>query len=240
VRSSPAKAIAGNVDQPFPNSSCHTGTGTQWSFTGEQNDPNGLEYLRARYYDPAQGRFLSRDPVLSQQPYAYVGNNPIRFTDPYGYAPWDRVASCIGDPADCAGDIVEGGRDVGGAAIDVVATAPYGVYYGSYQALDWINNAGPLRFLIPGEATLEGILVYWEGVGRGGDVALDWLRLQLTGEKSDVGIWDEGYAGSMCPDPVEGALKKAGMHCPLTYLPGLHRVGDGKEGKPRKVVDWQW
>ena len=27
----------------------HTGASTQWSFTGEQNDANGLEYLRARY-----------------------------------------------------------------------------------------------------------------------------------------------------------------------------------------------
>ena len=27
----------------------HTGASTQWSFTGEQNDANGLEYLRGRY-----------------------------------------------------------------------------------------------------------------------------------------------------------------------------------------------
>jgi hypothetical protein len=38
----------------------HTGAGTEWTFTGEQNDPTGLVYLRARYYDPAVGRFLSR------------------------------------------------------------------------------------------------------------------------------------------------------------------------------------
>jgi RHS repeat-associated protein len=69
----------------------HTGASTDWTYTGEQNDPNGLEYLRARYYDPAVGRFLRRDPwpgsVLWPQtlnPYACVLNNPCRFTDPWG------------------------------------------------------------------------------------------------------------------------------------------------------------
>jgi RHS repeat-associated protein len=33
------------------------------SYTGEQNDPTGLEYLRARYYDKANGRFVSQDPL---------------------------------------------------------------------------------------------------------------------------------------------------------------------------------
>ena len=35
-----------------------------WLFTGEQRDGDSeLYYLRARYYDPAIGRFLSQDPV---------------------------------------------------------------------------------------------------------------------------------------------------------------------------------
>ena len=35
-----------------------------WLFTGEQQDADeGLYYLRARYYDPAIGRFLSQDPL---------------------------------------------------------------------------------------------------------------------------------------------------------------------------------
>jgi len=69
----------------------HTGVSTQWSFTGEQNDANGLEYLRARYYDPALGRFLSRDPFgglvavpQSLNRYAYVLNNPVNWIDPWG------------------------------------------------------------------------------------------------------------------------------------------------------------
>jgi RHS repeat-associated protein len=47
-----------------------TGVTTERSYTGEQNDPTGLEYLRARYYDASTGRFLSQDPVPLLQRYA--------------------------------------------------------------------------------------------------------------------------------------------------------------------------
>jgi RHS repeat-associated protein len=62
-----------------------------FNFTGEMSDANGLVYLRARYYKPEIGRFLSEDPYsgnernpVSQHPYLYVENNPIVNTDPSG------------------------------------------------------------------------------------------------------------------------------------------------------------
>jgi RHS repeat-associated protein len=33
-----------------------------WGYAGEYQDPGGVLYLRARWYDPAVGRFLTRDP----------------------------------------------------------------------------------------------------------------------------------------------------------------------------------
>jgi RHS repeat-associated protein len=60
-------------------------SGNPFQFAGQQTDADsGLQYLRARYYDPSTGRFLSEDPVASDNPYAYVGNNPINFVDPSG------------------------------------------------------------------------------------------------------------------------------------------------------------
>ncbi len=54
-------------------------------FTGQQWDPeSGLYYDHARYYDPANGRFISRDTRLSVNPYAYVRNDPANATDPTG------------------------------------------------------------------------------------------------------------------------------------------------------------
>jgi RHS repeat-associated protein len=61
-------------------------------FAGEQYDANDLIYLRARYYNPAIGRFLSQDTFqgklndpLSQNRYAYCGNNPVLYVDPTGH-----------------------------------------------------------------------------------------------------------------------------------------------------------
>ena len=58
-----------------------TGATTEWSYTGEQNDPTGLEYLRARYYDANTGRFLSQDPMPLLQRYAYAYDNPANLVD---------------------------------------------------------------------------------------------------------------------------------------------------------------
>jgi RHS repeat-associated protein len=48
----------------------------------EQSDPNGLDFLRARYYDPEIGRFLSGDPLGGG--YGYAGGNPVNAVDPSG------------------------------------------------------------------------------------------------------------------------------------------------------------
>jgi RHS repeat-associated protein len=56
-----------------------------FTFTGHQYDnPTGLVYARARYYDPTIGRFLSQDPEPSTNPYPYALNAPVEFTDPTG------------------------------------------------------------------------------------------------------------------------------------------------------------
>jgi RHS repeat-associated protein len=60
-------------------------------FAGEQSDAgvadSGLQYLRARYYDPTAGRFISRDPLRIGNRYSYVGSNPTTLSDPQGLWP---------------------------------------------------------------------------------------------------------------------------------------------------------
>jgi len=59
-----------------------------YTYTGREFDAEtGLYYYRARYYDPRIGRFLQKDPASFSGGinfYAYVGNNPIVFVDPFG------------------------------------------------------------------------------------------------------------------------------------------------------------
>jgi RHS repeat-associated protein len=68
-----------------------TNGASSYGFAGEWQDPTGLVFLRARFYSPVTGRFISRDPYWgylvspqTQQPYAYSGNNPVNLTDPTG------------------------------------------------------------------------------------------------------------------------------------------------------------
>lgn len=73
-------------------------------FTGESYDPaTRLYYLRARYYDPTMGRFLTQDafPGLAADPttqhvYAYVGNNPVNWVDPGGNFAIAAVLGAVG------------------------------------------------------------------------------------------------------------------------------------------------
>ncbi len=66
---------------------------TPVGFTGqEEDDEAGLVNMRGRIYDPKVGRFLSTDPLVSRpgfaqswNPYSYVLNSPLNFTDPSGF-----------------------------------------------------------------------------------------------------------------------------------------------------------
>jgi RHS repeat-associated protein len=77
---------------PFGNPFSAMGpSSSSYGYTGEWVDITGLQFLRARYYAPDQGRFTSRDPFpgfLSQPnsltPYVYALNNPVLLTDPSG------------------------------------------------------------------------------------------------------------------------------------------------------------
>jgi RHS repeat-associated protein len=54
---------------------------------GVMDDGNGLDYMRARYYLPEEGRFTSADPLDlagGTNPYTYATNNPINEYDPTG------------------------------------------------------------------------------------------------------------------------------------------------------------
>jgi RHS repeat-associated protein len=54
---------------------------------GVSTDPDGLVHMRARYYHPGLGRFLSKDPIQFEGGtnwYAYAEGNPAMFVDPTG------------------------------------------------------------------------------------------------------------------------------------------------------------
>ena len=69
---------------------------TAYRYTGQRLDAaTGLYFYNARYYDPGLARFTQPDTMVptpgdpqSLNRYSYVGNNPLRYTDPSGHEGW--------------------------------------------------------------------------------------------------------------------------------------------------------
>jgi RHS repeat-associated protein len=119
----------------------HTSTGAltnNLQFSSRDFDAEtGLLYLRARYYDPAVGRFVSEDPqrfAAGLNFYSYVGNNPANYIDPSGerdvyVAIWNRqlLSGGVGHVAVVDGD--------GNMLLSQFPT-PHGMH-GINTTLDW-------------------------------------------------------------------------------------------------------
>ena len=85
-----------NVEQvlyrPFGQAAPASDAVPEFGFTGQRYvDSIGIYDYGARWYDPALGRFLQADPVIADtsnpqaiNPYSYVLNSPLNYTDPSG------------------------------------------------------------------------------------------------------------------------------------------------------------
>ena len=89
LATSQSGAIEGTVSySPYGEVSGHTGGGvTPLGYDGQYRDSDtDLIYLRARYYDPGTGQFMSVDGAVAETgaPYAYAGDQPVTGSDPSG------------------------------------------------------------------------------------------------------------------------------------------------------------
>ncbi len=84
---------------PFGNLRAANGlTDDQFRYLGRHgvmDEDNGLYYIRARYYSPSHGRFITKDPMTGTDGdsqglnrYIYALNNPLVRIDPSGYYSW--------------------------------------------------------------------------------------------------------------------------------------------------------
>ncbi len=90
---------------PFGEQRTSTGVfGTERGFTGQIRDAGtGLNFYNARYQDPVLGRFISPDSIVADPAnpglfnrFAYVSNNPLKYTDPTGHAQCEDDPNAVG------------------------------------------------------------------------------------------------------------------------------------------------
>ena len=101
---------------------------------GVQTDPNGLLYMRARYYNPFLCRFINPDPSGFSGGlnfYAYANGNPISLIDPFGLGFWSVT-----------GHFLEGAAIGAGVAVIVVLTAPVVVAAGADLIVGYAASYG--------------------------------------------------------------------------------------------------
>lgn len=62
-----------------------------------QDDESGLVYMRARYYEPTTGRFVSEDPARDGTNwFVYCRNNPISLADADGRSAYEDITLALG------------------------------------------------------------------------------------------------------------------------------------------------
>jgi RHS repeat-associated protein len=136
---------------------------TAYGYTGEYTS-NEMVYLRARYYDPDLGRFLTRDTwagdtnsPMSLNRWNYVNGNPINYTDPTGKYGESAHGSLIfelvkGSPYTATINGIEGGltgiaSDI--AWFDTMTDAwPYGYFFGQQNWTYHFSDLQAARFFM--------------------------------------------------------------------------------------------
>jgi RHS repeat-associated protein len=209
-------ASSGSSSQPF-------------GFTGEPRDATALTYLRARYYDPSLGRFMSRDTWHGLQSvpgslndYAYLRNDPLSGADPDGHCgPFCAIAGGIIGGLGGAGGYVVGAlatghtpdpwQAVAAAAGGAVTGAVCGVTLGASCLLTGAATSLIQYQIAPGDKTAAGYLstgILGGVLGRvtGGSVLRPLsggLRFGPELYPSAIGRFLANYAG---PDFVTGII----------------------------------
>lgn len=136
---------------PFGGSKATSGTASSSLGFAGQLTVDTLQYLRARYYDPSTGQFLSRDGAgggagnpLSLNRYAYGLNDPLALSDPSGQdgvCDLPLIGGAICGATGAISQSFDGIAQAGGQFINNIATSDAG-----RAALSFFSQPGASSF----------------------------------------------------------------------------------------------
>lgn len=134
----------------------HSGSAmSSLQYDGQYTDmETSFQYLRARYYDPATGQFLTLDPAADQtrQRYTYANNAPVSFTDPHGLF---AVGTCVS----VTGTVVGGGGAQGSGVV-----CSWTGYFPSFTATT-ISGSAAVGLGLEGGVSGQAHIVYSSATG---------------------------------------------------------------------------
>jgi RHS repeat-associated protein len=217
----------GNERTTTKNSSTAVFNPMRFSSEYIDNAPNHYN-LRARYYDPADGRFFSLDPYPASSylpytsPYAYVNNQPTVFTDPTGKC--FIVCAVVGG---FVGAVTYGARVAFDDNIGFTWRG-LGVYTAAGVVTGFTAGAGSaLGLSYLGSATLGGISSAGTSIFTAAACGAPLPTLSELGENafwggisglSSVGLANAAPTGSI----LTKELTYQGRHAPIDYLSGTN------------------
>ena len=141
----PADGVTTNSYQYDPYGNTIFGTPISINYYGynaeSTNTNTGYQYLRARYYNPVNGNFITEDTntgttenPLTRNRYGYVNNNPLNYEDPTGHSLWSKIKSA-------ASKVVSTVKKVAKKVVTTVKNVAKKVVNTVKSAVNWVVNA---------------------------------------------------------------------------------------------------
>jgi RHS repeat-associated protein len=191
-------------------------------YTGQPYDAStGLYYYRARYYDPAEGRFLTRDPIgvwgdagNLGNAYAYVALDPLNLRDPSGMwieTAWDFAS--IGFGIHSLSESIKN-REWGWAVLDGIGIV--------------IDGAAAVLPFIPafGSSSVRGlryVAKYWDDIARQGQRLAEDVSRRLDDIGERLGRWWDNLFGA-CRRTCDDLLNLRGVGGADEFADAARRV----------------